>query len=448
MINNFDELRDIVKANLNIVDVLKDYTDIDYRGNGICPFHSDNRKGNFKVNFKTNRYKCFACDASGDAIQFIQIQRGKDFITTIYELGYEMGLICEDEMKNKRIMTNVRAYKELNNGGVKKYKHYPKKTEVYKSTSTKELTEDEIDLFDITYRVFSKYCGLDENDLEHLICDRMVGKDRISDYFSIRNVKEKDAINKTIALLEKKGITKEDILKVPGFALNKQNEICLASYIRGIGMKARNAEGKVIGIQVRTELEDKKYLWLSSSSKGGASCSTPIAVEYPVNITNNGILDIEKTIADTSNTICITEGKFKATALAREFNCVSIGIAGINNWRKKVKKDYNFITSKKNFKNLVIFADADCCYNPSIFIQFKEMLAQELQGIKQDVYVAYWNITLGKGIDDVIHSGEEDSIKYLKFEDYCILFNEYLLEATLTEDKAEKTEIYNRIFNI
>ena len=91
---------------------------------------------------------------------------------------------------------------------------------------------------------------------------------------------------------------------------------------------------------------------------------------------------------------------------------MSIGIAGINNWRKKVKKDYNFITSKKNFKNLVIFADADCCYNPSIFIQFKEMLAQELQGIKQDVYVAYWNITLGKGIDDVIHSGEEDSIKY------------------------------------
>lgn len=447
-ITNFDELRDAVKANLNIVEVLRNYTEVDYRGNGICPFHSDTRKGNFKVYSNTNRYKCFACGANGDALQVIQLQRGKDFITTIYELGYELGLICEDEMKNKRIMPNVRAYKELKTNGVKQYKHAPKKQEVYKSTSKKELTDDEISLFDITYRIFSKYCGLDESDMEHLICDRMVGSDRLSDYFSIRNVKEKGAIEKTVSLLEKKGYTKEDIIKVPGFALNKKGEVCLASYVRGIGMKARNAEGKVVGIQVRTELEDKKYLWLSSSSKGGASCSTPIAVEYPKNIIENGILNIEKTIADTNDTICITEGKFKATAMAREFNSVSIGIAGINNWRKKVRKDYQLISSKKNFKNLVVFPDADCCYNPSIFIQFKEMLALELQGIKQEVYIAHWNIKYGKGIDDVIHTGEEQAIKYLKFEDYCILFNKFLLEANMVETKEEKTEIYNKIFNL
>ena len=82
------------------------------------------------------------------------------------------------------------------------------------------------------------------------------------------------------------------------------------------------------------------------------------------------------------------------------------------------------------------------------------MLSVELQGIKQDVYIAYWNIKHGKGIDDVIHSGNEDEVKYLKFDEYCSKFNQYLLEVNkydlekISENKEDKINIYNRIFDI
>lgn len=455
IINNFSELKEAVKNELNIVEVMQGVVDIDRHGNGICPFHSDNRKGNFKVDFKTNRYKCFACGASGDALQYLQMDRGTDFITTVYEAGYELGLICEDEMKRKKVMPNVREYAKLNRTGIKRCKHTPKKTDVIKSTAIKkDLSDEDIELYDLVYRVFGKYCGLDEADMEHLICERLVGSDRLSDYFSLRNVSEKKAIEKTVALLNKKGVSKDDIVKVPGFALNKEGNVCLASYIRGLAMKARNAQGKVVGIQVRTEIKDKKYLWLSSSNKGGSGSSTPLAVEYPEMIVENGVLNLEKTLASTTNSILITEGKFKATSLCNNYNSVSLGLAGINNWRNKVRKDFMAITDKKDFDNLVIFADADCCYNPSIFLQFKEMVAIELYGFKKDIYVAYWNIENGKGVDDVINNGNDDCIKYMKFEEYCSLYNKYLIktqhlnEDKITEHKEAKTSIYNEIFNL
>ena len=107
MINNFEELKNEVKARLNVTDLLREITQIDHKGNGICPFHNDRRKGNFKVHQKSNTFRCFACDVKGDALYLMQIRRGTDFVTTVYELGYELGLICEDEMKNKRIMVNV-----------------------------------------------------------------------------------------------------------------------------------------------------------------------------------------------------------------------------------------------------------------------------------------------------------------------------------------------------
>lgn len=454
MINTFEDLKVAVKEQLNIVEILGELTTIDYKGDGLCPFHNDSKKGSFKVDFKRNRYRCFACGAQGDALQLIQTQRNVDFVTAVYQLGYELGLISEDEMKNKRVNPENRSSSKINKTGVKVYKHTPKKNVVYQTTTRKELTEDEVNLYDFVYRVLGMYCGLDEADMEHLICDRMVGSDKLNDYFSLRNIKKKNVIENMVKLLNAKGITNDQIVTVPGFAYTKAGKVCLSSHIRGIAMKARNSEGKVIGIQVRTELEDKKYLWLSSSSKGGTSCSTPIAVEYPKMFVENGKLNLRRTIASTSDSILITEGKFKAVSLSNNFNSIAFGIAGIYNWKNKIKKDFFNITKEKNINNIVIFADADCAYNPRIFLQFKEMLSVELQGIKQDVYIAYWNIKHGKGIDDVIHSGNEDEVKYLKFDEYCSKFNQYLLEVNkydlekISENKEDKINIYNRIFDI
>lgn len=452
MINNFEELKSEVRARLSVTDILRGMTTIDNKGNGICPFHHDRKKGNFKVYEKTNTYHCFACGAHGDAFQLMQMQKGTDFITTTYELGYELGLICEDEMKQKRIMTNVREKKPTKKTTPVVVNANPIKKVTYETKA--ELTTEEIRLYDLAYRVLSSYCGLDEADKQHLLNDRKINPDKLNDYFSLRDLNKKNVVNNTVNKLKALGVTKEQIVNIPGFAYTKDKRIHIATHVRGLGMKIRNTEGKVIGIQIRTELEDKKYLWLSSSRKGGKGSSTPVSIEYPKMILDGSKLNLEATLRNSGDSILITEGKFKAEALSKEFQNVSFGIAGINNWRNKVKKEFINITSRKNINNIVVFADADCAYNPAIFMQFKEMLNTELKDVIQNIYIAHWNIKHGKGIDDVIHSGNKDKVKYLKLNKYAELFHDYLEKINefniddVNANKEDKIKTYNKIFNL
>ncbi|WP_363169508.1 CHC2 zinc finger domain-containing protein [uncultured Lamprocystis sp.] len=57
---------------------------------GLCPFHSDAHKGNFRVNLDTGAYRCFSCDAKGgDIIDFHQQSRSLSFPDTITDLARE-----------------------------------------------------------------------------------------------------------------------------------------------------------------------------------------------------------------------------------------------------------------------------------------------------------------------------------------------------------------------
>ena len=47
---------------------------------GLCPFHDDAHKGNFRVNTSTGAFCCFACGAKGgDVITFTQLRHGLSF---------------------------------------------------------------------------------------------------------------------------------------------------------------------------------------------------------------------------------------------------------------------------------------------------------------------------------------------------------------------------------
>ena len=61
-----------IKQHLSILQVLVHYKiQPDMHNQIICPFHEDD-KPSCKIYPKTNTYHCFACNATGDAIQFIQ----------------------------------------------------------------------------------------------------------------------------------------------------------------------------------------------------------------------------------------------------------------------------------------------------------------------------------------------------------------------------------------
>ena len=63
-----------LKESQNIVDVVNRWVSIEKKGSeyyGICPFHKD-EKSSLQVNEKKQIFKCFACGAGGDAIDFVE----------------------------------------------------------------------------------------------------------------------------------------------------------------------------------------------------------------------------------------------------------------------------------------------------------------------------------------------------------------------------------------
>lgn len=63
-----------IKRAANVVDVIGEFIQLRKRGveyQGLCPFHDDHTLGSFSVNPNKGIYKCFKCDAGGDAVEFL-----------------------------------------------------------------------------------------------------------------------------------------------------------------------------------------------------------------------------------------------------------------------------------------------------------------------------------------------------------------------------------------
>jgi putative DNA primase/helicase len=78
---------DAVLSRVDIVDVVAKYVDIQKKGSfyaGLCPFHNDST-ASLEVVPKKQIYKCMACGAGGDAIDFLT-RRGATFHQAIAEL--------------------------------------------------------------------------------------------------------------------------------------------------------------------------------------------------------------------------------------------------------------------------------------------------------------------------------------------------------------------------
>ena len=100
---------DIIKAVLDatkIEDVIGDFVKLRKAGvnlTGICPFHDDQHDGNFIVRPSTisperggNTYRCFACDAKGDAVKFLMDHENMTFVDAIRWLGKKYNIEVDD----------------------------------------------------------------------------------------------------------------------------------------------------------------------------------------------------------------------------------------------------------------------------------------------------------------------------------------------------------------
>lgn len=77
-----------LKASVNIVDVIGKYLSLTKRGSefyAMCCFHDDH-KASLQVNEVKQVYKCFACGAGGDVIDFLK-RKGRSMAEAIQELS-------------------------------------------------------------------------------------------------------------------------------------------------------------------------------------------------------------------------------------------------------------------------------------------------------------------------------------------------------------------------
>ena len=64
-----------------------------------CPFHTDRTPS---LSVKGNRFKCFSCDASGSAIDFVRQYFGLSFIEAVNKLSHDFNLGIATDSRNER----------------------------------------------------------------------------------------------------------------------------------------------------------------------------------------------------------------------------------------------------------------------------------------------------------------------------------------------------------
>lgn len=182
------------------------------------------------------------------------------------------------------------------------------------------------------------------------------------------------------------------VLDVPGFLLREQSRTYLTlGGPAGILLPVRNAEDQIVAHQIRTDRpgDSGKYVWLSSTSRGGPGPGSPVHVSRPLQPTSSG-------------RVWLTEGPLKADIASERLGEVVLALPG-------VQADRHFLPTlqklqeRGEIQELVIALDSDWHEKPAVAgARLKLAEAAARQGIP--VWLADWTINL-KGLDDLLLAG-------------------------------------------
>jgi DNA primase len=386
---------------------------------GLCPFHNDGKIGSFVATDSKGIWKCFSCGVGGDTVKFVSLFDGINYLEAAFKLAVEYGIISSSEYEE--YFERKRYSRDFIVNIERRY------TELDKKRLENEIADDYV--LDKVFRLFIEESRalsrskegtiLSAEHMEHLKNERNLTEEEIKEgmYFTFPTRWVLKDFSEQIRDRFKDG---EMILaKIPGFYFDKkENRFTFAKH-KGIGIGIKNAKGQVIGIQIRHDKkneEKSRYVWFSSSFASydekfefGTSSGSPIDVVYPTVLKNRNII--------------ITEGRFKSEQIAKEVGSIAISVQGVGSWRgivkeleaipespilKKLLPDRDFIIN-----TVLVAFDADMNYKVQVFEQAKKMTdaLESVEDYKYPVYYLNWDENLGKGMDDVLISGNKTAIK-------------------------------------
>ncbi len=94
-----DDLVRHVRGATDIVELAGRYTPLRRSGTdrfvGRCPLHED-RTPSFTISPSKQLFKCFGCDAGGDAVTFVELAEGLDFRAAVERLASDAGIVVPE----------------------------------------------------------------------------------------------------------------------------------------------------------------------------------------------------------------------------------------------------------------------------------------------------------------------------------------------------------------
>ena len=148
--------------------------------------------------------------------------------------------------------------------------------------------------------------------------------------------------------------------------------------------------------------------------------------------------------------LCITEGRFKAEAIAKKGN-IAVYVSGVSSWKNIIPVVENL---KGNNRHVFIMFDADMMGNTAVHGQLFQMCSGLGQSGLMPVLVL-WRIRDGKGFDDlVLRYGNDyaERLTYMTFPKFEGIYQKALLKvlkemgaADIREMDAEKRGQFTKL---
>ena len=84
-------IKELVKEQIDIVEVISQYVQLSNSKSGLCPFHDDHNPS-LNVNQSEQYFYCFGCRMGGDVITFIREIENLSFIGALQYLVDQFGI--------------------------------------------------------------------------------------------------------------------------------------------------------------------------------------------------------------------------------------------------------------------------------------------------------------------------------------------------------------------
>lgn len=108
MQENYEEFKELVRENSNILTVVSEYVSLKKKGNrywGCCPFHSE-KTASFSVTPEKGLFYCFGCHAGGDVFAFLMKIDNIDFPTAVKALANKLNIPIPERSKSEAEKTH------------------------------------------------------------------------------------------------------------------------------------------------------------------------------------------------------------------------------------------------------------------------------------------------------------------------------------------------------